>query len=100
MSSYERLIDIMETFFSICYLYGFRMEACVILCRCVGIPRGAHLGDGCDGNMGDDVAMGACKVLSGDEVGSEVGRFACSVSRWVAGAQVFMFTQWARLGHG
>ncbi len=72
----------------------------MFLCRCVGIPRGAHLDDGCDASMGGDVDMGACEVLRGDEVGSEAGRFACPVSRWVGGARVVLFTRWALLGHG
>ena len=55
----------------------------MFLCRCVGIPRGAHLDYGCDGSMSGDVAMGACEALSGDEVGSEVGRFICLSSELV-----------------
>ena len=62
---------------SICCLGGgFRMEACVFLCRCVGIPRGARMDVGCDGIMDGDIAMRTCEVLSGDEVKSEAGRFA------------------------
>ena len=36
----------------------------MFLCRCVGIPHGAHLDDGCVGSVDGDVAMGACEAMS------------------------------------
>jgi len=67
------------------YRGEFSMESCVFLCRCVGISCRTQLDSGCVGNIGGDVAMEVCKILSGNEVGNEVGRFTCSVIGWVRG---------------
>jgi hypothetical protein len=90
---------------SIGYLGEFSMEACLFLRRCVGIPCGDHLDGGCVGSIGGDVDVEAFGILSGNEVGDEVGIFTCPISGWIGGAHVVLvrgmgIARWTRMGHG
>ena len=69
------------------------------MCRCVGIPRGAQLDDGCVGSVGGVFDVGACEIVSaalmlGSSPGDTVSYriigvsfcFPCAEWGWICGA--------------